>query len=213
MHRQYQKLPFARYSQLRSSTQALASSMALHPTIRNRQSPAKSPSPKSIRMLNAESLQLHLNRHNLVTTGKHTKLVERLLRWHTASHRDSETNSHQSRSKSDPDPNHTRTVPESQDNSSSSDRSNDDEGQVDLSSKEVHSSDEEEHHTRSRHPRHSNLRKQHHSHHQCEGVHASRHRQHRSPHQLSERTPVVIALLTSVSEHTPVVIALLTSVS
>ena len=70
--------------------------------------------PESIRTLKSEALQLHLDRHNLVTTSRHQELVEYLLRWYAASHQDSETNSQESSSKSDPKPDHTWTVPGSQ---------------------------------------------------------------------------------------------------
>ena len=138
------------------SIQALPSSMALRPATRNRQSSAKSPTPESIRTLNAEALRLHLDRHNLVTTDRRQELVERLLQWYAASHQDSETNSQEGGSESDPELEHTRTVPGSQDNSSSSDRGNDDgqaNRQADSLSKEA----------RGQHPRHPNPRRQHHS--------------------------------------------------
>ena len=152
--------------------------MALRPATRNRQSSAKSPTPELIRTLNTEALRLHLDRHNL-TTGKRQELVERLLRWHTASHQESETNSREGDSESEPERDHTRTVPGSQDISSSSDRGND-EGQEDSLLKEVRSPDEDGNYTHGQHP---NPRRRHHSHHQREGRDASRYQQHRSYHQ------------------------------
>ena len=116
--------------------------MALCPATRNHQSLAKSLIPESIRTLNTKVLRLHLERHNLETTGKRQELVERLLQWHAASHQDSGTNSQEGGSESDPELNHTRTVPRSQDNSSSSDRDNDD-GQEDSLSKEARSLDKD----------------------------------------------------------------------
>ena len=136
--------------------------MALRPATRNRQSSAKSLTPESICTLNTEALWLHLDRHNLVTTGKRQELVERLLRWHTASHQESETNSRESDSESDPERDHTRTVPRSQDISSSSDRGNDG-GQEDSLLKEVRSPDEDGKYTHGQHP---NPRRRHHSHRQ-----------------------------------------------
>ena len=154
--------------------------MALRRATRNRQSSAKSPTPESIRTLNTEALRLHLDRHNLVTTGKRQELVERLLRWHASSHQDSETNSQEGGSESDPELDRTPTVPGSQHNSSSSDRGSDD-GQADSSvSKEARSPDEDGRYTRGRHP---NPRRRHHSHHQRDGRHAGRHQQHLSYHQ------------------------------
>ena len=82
-----------------------------------------SQSPESIRMLTTEAAQLHLDRHNLVTTGGHQELVKQLLRWHATPNQDqsgSETDSHASRPDSDPAPDHTLTEPESQEDSSGS---------------------------------------------------------------------------------------------
>ena len=70
------------------SIQALASKMSRRAATRNRQAAARFPTPESIRTLNTEALQLHLNRYNLATTGKRQELVERLLQWYAASHRD-----------------------------------------------------------------------------------------------------------------------------
>ena len=80
------------------SIRALPSSMVLCPATRNHQSSVNSPTPESICTLNTEALQLHLDRHNLVTTGKHQELVERLLRWpltrtHHAQHSPSSSDS------------------------------------------------------------------------------------------------------------------------
>ena len=157
--------------------------MSQRPATRNRQGAARSPTPESIRKLNTEGMRLHLNRHNLATTGKRQELVERLLQWYAASHRDTERSSQEEGgSESGSEPNHTRTGHGSQDNSSSSDGGNDD-GQASSSSKEASSSDEDGHYTQGRHLRHPNPRRQHHSYHQREGGHASRHQQHRSHHQ------------------------------
>ena len=153
--------------------------MALRPATHNRQSSANSPTSESIHTLNTKALRLHLDRHNLVMTGKCQDLVERLLRWHAASHQDSETNSREGDSESDPERDHTRTVPGSQDNSSSSDRGNDD-GQEDSLSKEARSPDKDGHYTCGQHP---DPWRRHHSHHRRDGGHASHHQQHHSYHQ------------------------------
>lgn len=150
--------------------------MSRRPATPNRQAVARSPTPESIRTLNTEALRLHLNRHNLATTGKRQELVERLLQWYAASHRDAERSSQEGGSESGSEPNHTRTVHGSQDNSSSSDEGNDG-GQASSSSKEAHSFDEDGQYARGQHPRH------HHSYHQREGGLASRHQQHCSHHQ------------------------------
>ena len=54
--------------------------------------------------LNAEDLRLHLDTHNLVTTSRLQELVERLLRWHEASHQKFEQ---EGGSETDPEPDHT----------------------------------------------------------------------------------------------------------
>ena len=91
------------------SIQALASKMSRRAATRNRQAAARFPTPESIRTLNTEALQLHLNRYNLATTGKRQELVERLLQWYAASHRDTERSSQEGGSESGSEPNHTRT--------------------------------------------------------------------------------------------------------
>ena len=108
VHQQRSKQQFARNRQPRSFHPSLASSMSRRPANRNCQAAAKSPTPESIRTLNTEALRLHLNRHNLVTTGKRQELVERLLQWYAASHQDAKSSSQEDGSESGSTPDSTR---------------------------------------------------------------------------------------------------------